>query len=310
MMNGTKSFRKAYELYKKSEKKAYDEFFIESIEEEQHARVANAFLNGFYEINSHWSFCYTFVFRPDLDCNVMQVTDFSSDDGYQNELYDHIKKRFRSFKHKRIDFSSVNPKYPIQKLLIHSAYKDKMNVLLKKEMNITGIELFGTVDEGLKFFESQKFQRSECSFRCKLLTKKEMEKCIKLDILAHRRDKSSRMHIRFSKRDAYQMMKPFYVRLIKNKCAFLAYPINDKKEILGKIAFFENTTTNTSAIASIFVNSKYQGQGIGKFLYFCALREMNARGQKFYIGCSTTDNVLKFSKKLKRKPTKIYFVSK
>lgn len=185
----------------------------------------------------------------------------------------------------------------VAKLNFSMAYNSKIHkFFLKQKMDITGILLIGKVVDGLEKLGPIKKSQITLS----LMQEDEIEEVLNLEVLAHRKSQTSRVR-NYSKEKA----RGLFTFLFSKKLAFVAK--NKTGEIIGVVGF-NFDVMECGYVMCIAVHPDFQGQGISKLLYQRILLEFKKKKIKFYLGTTTTTEVLGFAKKLKRTPIGITFV--
>ncbi len=176
----------------------------------------------------------------------------------------------------------------------------------KKSGKLTYIELVGKTDESIvRLKKLLKKETKPKGFSFSRLKASDVPALVKLDIESHLKDPSSRMRDIFLKPIGKKLMKNFYRNLVKSGKCFV---LRKDGKMAGSIAWFIDQKNHYGLVASIFVAENFKGQGLSKVMYLKLLEEFKRKKCPYYIGSSTTENVLLLAKKIKRKPMNYSFI--
>lgn len=183
------------------------------------------------------------------------------------------------------------------------------DLISKKYFSINGeltyLELVGKTKKGLKALDS--ITTNGTKFSVEKLQKKDIKKLVKLDRESHIMDKTSRMRKIFMKPDAEKNLVKFYNALLKNKSCLV---VKEGNAPAGTVGYFIDKKNKLGLVASIFVANEFKGKGISKLLYKNLLKEFSKKKLDYYIGSTTTRNVLGSAKKMGRFESKCAYISK
>ncbi len=119
-----------------------------------------------------------------------------------------------------------------------------------------------------------------------------------LEFRAHRSEPSSVVHK--LPRKQWSFFKDYLKQLSIKETA---YVLKKGAMIISFIGYeIKSDMPSGAFIASISVDPKFRGQGLSKLMYKKMLKDLESKKIKLYYGYSKTNQVLKFSKKLGRKP--------
>lgn len=170
---------------------------------------------------------------------------------------------------------------------------------------LTYRELVGKTKKGLKALDSISTEGTK--FCIEKLQKKDIKKLVKLDRESHVMDKTSRMRKVFMKPGAEKKLVKFYNGLFKNKTCLV---VKEGSIPAGTVGYFIDKKNKVGLIASIFVANDFKGRGISKLLYKNLLKEFSKKKLDYYIGSSTTSNVLSSAEKMGRFESKSAYILK
>ena len=155
----------------------------------------------------------------------------------------------------------------------------------------SGFDLFGKVDDGLRYLKSMYYDKKITTAGMKT---SDLENVVDLDYFAHKYSKTTRCG-----NIPRKELRAFFKSCLKwKKKVILA---KEKKQIIG-VVVLGIYAFQVACIHAISVKYEKQKQGISKLLYFKALKYLKEKNIKIYRGTSTTTEVLKLAKKMKRKP--------
>lgn len=244
---------------------------------------------------------YTRIFSKKsilVDKNLHYIIYKGSDLGYKINVCEFIAPKSINNKNlSNIITETKNLDRRVKRSNFIMPYNSKLHKLcLQRKMQITGILLIANVADGL--LKLSKYDNPD--FRISLIKEEYIEEILSLEVLAHRRSLTSRVR-NYSKPKA----RDFFKFLASNKLAYVAKNIDNK--IVGVIGINDDSV-ECGYVMCIAVHPDFQGLGISKLLYKKMLNEFKFKKIKYYFGTTTTAEVLKFAKILKRKPIGITFV--
>lgn len=210
--------------------------------------------------------------------------------------------------YKKIQNASLEMKKneKVKRMLIQINFDDLVSKKhFSEDGELTYLELVGQTKKGLKALESVSLKGS--GLRLEKLQKKDIKKLAKLDRESHLVDKSSRMRKIFMKPGAEEKIIKFYNARLKNKGCTV---VKEGHIPAGSISFFIDKKNKYGLIASIFVGNDFKGRGISKLLYKSLLMEFSKKKLDYYIGSTTTHNVLGSAKTMGRLEFKSAYISK
>ncbi|MEA9357745.1 GNAT family N-acetyltransferase [Bacteriovorax sp. PP10] len=194
----------------------------------------------------------------------------------------------------------------VKRMLIQISFDDPVSKKHFSEAGeLTYLELVGETKKGLKALESVSLKGT--GLRLEKLQKKDIKKLAKFDRESHLVDKSSRMRKIFMKPDAEKMLIKFYNALLRNKGCIV---VKEGNTPAGSIGFFVDKKNKYGLVASIYVGNDFKGRGISKLLYKSLLMEFSKKKLAYYIGSTTTQNVLGSAKTMGRLEFKSAYISK
>jgi len=160
---------------------------------------------------------------------------------------------------------------------------------------VNGYHLLGEVKDALFYYKKH---GRKTSWKISKMTKEDIDEVVDLEYLAQKNSLSTRC----GDQPKSQFRKFYTYMLSHKKDFFIAY---ENGEIIGVIAQTINNL-EVGHIMSIAVHPKHQKRGVSKDLYYEALKHWKKKKVLVFSGVSTTDEVLRFSKKLKRKSVYVY----
>ncbi|WP_412469790.1 MULTISPECIES: GNAT family N-acetyltransferase [unclassified Halobacteriovorax] len=169
------------------------------------------------------------------------------------------------------------------------------NQLLELGGRSRGEELLASVDDGLKYLSKYEFDKN---VKIVKLNKELRDEVVDIEYLAHKFSATSRCE-NFPRK----MFLGFVDGLIKYDVDALV-AVEDGKAIGFIVPSI--TRTKIGHIMSISVHPEAQGRGVSKLLYYEALKYFKKKKVSIYAGVSSTNEVLGFSKKLKRRAMYAY----
>ncbi|EPZ52109.1 acetyltransferase, GNAT family [Bacteriovorax sp. BAL6_X] len=169
------------------------------------------------------------------------------------------------------------------------------NQLIELGGRSRGQELLATTDDGLKYLSQYEYDND---VKVVKLSKKYRDEIADIEYLAHKYSKSSRCE-NFPRK----MFLWFVDHLIENKVEALV-AVEDGRAIGFIVPSI--TKARIGHIMSVSVHPDDQGRGVSKLLYYEAMKYFKKNKIRVYAGVSSTNEVLAFSKKLKRKPIYAY----
>ncbi|MGI4993497.1 GNAT family N-acetyltransferase [Halobacteriovorax sp. GFR7] len=164
------------------------------------------------------------------------------------------------------------------------------NQLLDLGGRSRGEELLASVDDGLKYLSKYEYDKN---VKVVKLNKVLSDEVADIEYLAHKFSTTSRCE-NFPRK----MFLGFVENLIKNNVDALV-AVEDGKAIGFIVPSISRT--KIGHIMSISVHPDAQGRGVSKLLYNEALKYYKKKKISVYAGVSSTNEVLGFSKKLKRR---------
>lgn len=194
----------------------------------------------------------------------------------------------------------------VKRMLVQLSFDDLLSKkYFSKKGELTYLELVGNTKKGLKGLSVA--SNNEPDLQVERLQKKDIKKLAKLDRESHLVDKTSRMRKIFMKPDAEEKHVKFYKALLKHKGCFV---VKEGSRPAGSIGYFIDKKNKYGLIACIFVGNEFKGRGISKLLYKKLLMEFSRKKLDYYIGSTTTRNVLESAKKMGRVESKSAYILK
>ena len=194
----------------------------------------------------------------------------------------------------------------VKKMLVQLSFDDLLSKkYFSKNGELTYLELVGNTKKGLKSLSDISHNGSD--LQVERLQKKDIKKLAKLDRESHLVDKTSRMRKIFMKPGAEEKLVRFYNALLKHKGCFV---VKEGNRPAGSIGYFIDKKNKYGLIACIFVGNDFKGRGISKLLYQKLLMEFSKKKLDYYIGSTTTRNVLVTAKKMGRVESKSAYILK
>lgn len=244
---------------------------------------------------------YTRIFSKKsiiVDKNLHYIIYKGSDLGYKINICEFIApKTITNNSLSSIIKETKNLDRRVKRANFTMAYNSKLHKLfLERKMQITGILLIANVTDGL--LKLARYDNPD--FQISLIKEEYIEEILSLEVLAHQKSLTSRVR-NYSKSKS----RLFFKHLAANKAAYVAKNIDNK--IVGVIGISDDGV-ECGHVMSIAVHPDFQGLGISKLLYKKMLIEFKNKKIKYYLGTTTTAEVLKYAKTLKRKPIGISFV--
>lgn len=282
--------RRYFNLYKKrltlAQKKSLRENLEKSIKDER--LVSKKLPSG----ELAYYFIYDCVRMGDLDQEILYFSECYCKDDLENGSK--IRRAFYS-KIKEISLQIKKTK-KVKNMIIEVSQKDERTKnYFKKIGKITYLQLLGSVNEGIKILSKEDVNIKNVTF--KSLSKKDLSVVVELSLESHLNDKTSRMYEVFKTKKGSALISKFYVRMLKHKSCVV---IRIDKKIAGSFCYFVDEKNKTGLIASVFIAKSFKGIGASKLLYKRMLEVFKEKNLKYYLGASTTHNVLAMAQKLGR----------
>jgi hypothetical protein len=202
---------------------------------------------------------------------------------HTNKIKDELKKISLFYKHKTPLF-----------VMIRADQKKILNEIQKTYGKAVAFNIIARVNLSLKSLSRVRLDDSLCLSLMKL---KEREKVMKQQHKVVFEDKTCFVNNSL-KGKALKGLREHYDQALKNKASFV---IRDGTNIVAGATASINKKLKYGMVGSIWVETKYQNQGLGSVLYKTLLELMKKSGCKKYIGYTSTDQVLHLAKKMKRK---------
>lgn len=187
------------------------------------------------------------------------------------------------------------------KVVIGARENQKKLLKILKTLSFTsnGIKLVAKTSDSLNFLQRTKLtQLNETMSIEKFEYKKHLDDVLKIEYRAHNNEPSSVVY-KFPKKH-WGFFKDYLINISKDGTSFI---LKDKNKIIGFVGYeIKKNMPSGSIIVSISLLPKYKGQGLSKHLYLTLLKDMKKHRIDTYYGYTKTNQVLGFSKKLKRHP--------
>jgi Acetyltransferase (GNAT) family len=216
------------------------------------------------------------------------------DKGVRKKFYAEIKKAFFQMKKKE----------KIKKMMIDI---DEGDLLSKRYFfrlgKLTYVLLVGKTQESLKALGTLESHGIKIS----TLKKSDIKKVVKMELDAHIKDKTSRMHEVAKTKASKESWTNFFNFLANNETCFIA---KNGSEYIGVIGYFVDSEHKRGMISCVSVASHKQGLGLSKLLYKRVLQEFAKNDCEHFLGSSTTTKVLKSASHLKRKESARAYIVK
>ena len=185
-------------------------------------------------------------------------------------------------------------------------HQKKMQALLKRMGFLSnGIRLKASTSDSYNTMINMKITNLPKEYSIRLMNfKQDIDKVMSIELRAHKNEPSSVVH-KLPKKH-WEFFRKLLRGLSKKKYTFI---LEYKRKPIGFIAYNKCKEYNGNGIiTTISLDPKFKGKGLSKYLYLKLLQEFKSKRIKKYYGYSKTEQVLKFSKKLKRKPSVYSFV--